>query len=255
MLGLVLAMMVSPLSLVLGHYRLNPRLETLPRDCSHLGEEVVNINKPQSGVYLVDPDGRGAFDVFCRFRKGKGYTIFQRRMNGEENFNRTWTEYALGFGDLDGEHWLGLERVHRLTQNAFRCNLSELHVTLRGFTGETFMATYHYFKVLGENQNYRVFTSGYKGNAGDSFIKDKGNRWTSNEMQFTTCDKDNDKDQKHNCALRYGGGWWYNKCYYANLNGLYDDNSNSTDWLGILWSPANGKLSFEWSEMAIYTEE
>ena len=215
----------------------------------------MRVNNPRSGVYLVDPDGRGAFDAFCRFREGKGYTVFQRRMNGEEDFNRTWTEYALGFGELDGEHWLGLERLHRITQNAFRCNRSELHISLRAFSGQTYMAEYGYFKVLGENQNYKVFTAGFKGTAGDSFRKDEGNRWTSNGMEFSTCDKDNDKDENGNCATRFCGGWWYNRCYYANLNGIYDGDSNTTDWLGVLWSPAEGRNSFEWSEMAVYTQE
>ena len=34
------------------------------------------------------------------------FQVFQRRMDGSENFYRSWAEYASGFGDIHGEHWL-----------------------------------------------------------------------------------------------------------------------------------------------------
>ena len=206
----------------------------------------------QPGIYVIDPDGKGAFDVFCRFRDGKGYTVFQRRMNGGESFNRTWTEYALGFGDLDREFWLGLEYVHRLTQNAYRSKSSELSVHLRAFNGKCYNATYSYFKVLGESQNYKLFAAGYSGDAGDPF-EDPENRFDSNTMEFSTCDKDNDKDPNKNCADSYQSGWWFNRCFGANLNGVYDGNTNVSDWEGVIWAPAEKQKSFEWTEMAVRT--
>ncbi|CAG2233942.1 unnamed protein product [Mytilus edulis] len=33
--------------------------------------------------------------------------VFQRRMNGKINFFRKWESYKTGFGNLNGEHWLG----------------------------------------------------------------------------------------------------------------------------------------------------
>lgn len=190
--------------------------------------------------------------MFCRFKSRKGYTIFQRRMNGGESFNRTWTEYALGFGDLDKEFWLGLEYVHRLTQNAYRSGSSELTVHLRAFSGVSYNATYTYFKVLGESQNYKLFAAGYSGNAGDAFGTAKS-RFESNTMEFSTSDKDNDKDPSKNCAVAYTSGWWFNRCFCANLNGVYDGNANVSDWMGVIWATAEGQNSFEWTEMAVRT--
>lgn len=41
----------------------------------------------------------------------------QRRVNGEETFNRNWTEYKLGFGTPYGDYWIGKELIlHLITQ-------------------------------------------------------------------------------------------------------------------------------------------
>ena len=51
-------------------------------------------------------------------------------------------------------------------------------------------------------------------------------------MMFTTQDRDNDVNSVVNCAVSYKGGWWYNGCLCANLNGLYQEGSHPQ---GVVW--------------------
>ena len=37
-------------------------------------------------------------------------------MDGSVDFRRDWDAYVRGFGDPEGEYWLGLENVHKLTK-------------------------------------------------------------------------------------------------------------------------------------------
>ena len=76
-----------------------------------------------TGVYTIDPDGSVAFNVFfdqttagpVRWRGGGGWTVFQKRLDGSVDFHRSLTDSKNGFGNLNGELWLGLDRIHRLT--------------------------------------------------------------------------------------------------------------------------------------------
>ena len=76
-----------------------------------------------TGVYTIDPDGSVTFNVFfdqttagpVRWRGGGGWTVFQKRLDGSVDFHRSLTDSKNGFGNLNGELWLGLDRIHRLT--------------------------------------------------------------------------------------------------------------------------------------------
>jgi len=44
-----------------------------------------------------------------------GWIIIQQRLGYIFNWNLSWAEYKAGFGSIGADFWLGLERVHLLT--------------------------------------------------------------------------------------------------------------------------------------------
>lgn len=166
----------------------------------------------QDGVYFIDPKNQGPFQVYCdQTTKGGGWTVFQKRFDGSEDFYRNWSDYKNGFGRFDGEFWLGNDKIHRLTNRH-----QELLVELEDFKNITAHAQYNYFSVDSEEDWYELHLVSYSGNTGNSLSY-------HNNMKFSTKDKDNDMSNI-NCPHKKLGGWWYNKCATVNLNGNYTEN-------------------------------
>ena len=95
---------------------------------------------------------------------GGGWTVFQRRLDGSVDFYLDWESYKNGFGDLNGEFWLGNDNLHRLTA----ADDVTLRVDLEDFDGDIRYAEYMTFKVAYEADNYRLLIARYSGTAGDS---------------------------------------------------------------------------------------
>jgi hypothetical protein len=91
---------------------------------------------------------------------GRGWTIFQRRVDGSEDFYRNWTDYKTGFGNLSGEFWLGLDKIHRLSANG----QNVLRVDLESFENETAHAVYDSFSIRNESEAYILNIDDYPGN-------------------------------------------------------------------------------------------
>ena len=122
--------------------------------------EMYKSGKKISGVYTIDPDGSGAFDVFCdQTSAGGGWTVIQKRLDGSVDFIRGWNEYKRGFGNLNGEFWLGLDKIHRLTKTK-----SRLRVELEDMKGNSAYAGYDFFAVSSERAKYKLSLGTYYGN-------------------------------------------------------------------------------------------
>ena len=170
--------------------------------------------------------------------------MFQRRRDGSENFYRGWVEYENGFGNIKGEHWLGLKKISCLTGAR---PVTQLRVDLADFEGHCKTAQYRYFSVGYATTNYKLRVGGYM--AGPPGAAGNGLGY-HNGMQFTTRDRDNDRHTSGNCATLRQGAWWYNSCAFSNLNGKYlRDDCN-----GVWWSGFNKTQScylLKWSEMKL----
>ncbi|XP_078346733.1 microfibril-associated glycoprotein 4-like isoform X2 [Oculina patagonica] len=204
------------------------------KDCA----ELFKTGKQKSGVYAINPDGSNAFDVFCdQTIAGGGWTVFQKRLDGSVDFYRGWDDYKRGFGNLTGEFWLGLEKIHRLTSSG----QFKLRVDLEDYAGKTGYAEYDSLAIASEGDKYKLSLGSYSGTSGDSLTYHNGH-------PFTTKDQNNDPEY-YNCAVHYSGAWWYNRCYGTNMNGIYHQGQyKGTD--GIIWWAFSG-YSVKRAEMKI----
>jgi len=177
--------------------------------------------------------------ALLRFDEGEWVDIQARGQfgNGPDFFARDMAVYVHGFGDPAAEFWLGLDKLKQLTREGAR-----LRIELETFDGEVVQATYSTFRV--EGSDYRLTVEGYSGNAGDTLRIDNG-------MAFSARDNDQDRWSGNCSTTRGNGGWWFNGCGLANLNGL-NLPSGATGYEGILWYfYAKDNRSFRSSRMMI----
>ncbi|KAK0070264.1 BpsFReDn11 [Biomphalaria pfeifferi] len=194
------------------------------RDC----HDIYRSGYQVSALYEIWPEkSRYMIPVYCQMINNTGYTVIQRRIDGSVNFNRRWSEYKYGFGNSYGEFWAGNELIHLLTKQ----RSYTLRVDFWTWEGTKFYAEYQRFYVEGEKDNYKLLVGEYTGDAGDSLVY-------HDKMAFSTEDVDNDLHERH-CAAENKGGWWYNSCFYSQLNGVYhtawysQGQSHYAD--GIVW--------------------
>ncbi|XP_060559444.1 neurogenic locus Notch protein-like [Ruditapes philippinarum] len=152
--------------------------------------DLLNIDHANvSGVYYIKLwQSHTTIQVYCDMdTDGGGWTVFQRRFNGSVDFYKSFYEYENGFGSLDGEFWLGLAYVQEMASQG----QSELRLDLKAADDSTAYETYQNFKSRSLANLYPSYRS---------------RRWNSSS---------------YSCAKTDHGGWWYNGCTLANLNGEY----------------------------------
>ncbi|XP_058119875.1 fibrinogen-like protein A [Anopheles ziemanni] len=195
----------------------------------------------ESGTYLLSLSKKSKpFEVFCEQNKFEGnWTVIQHRFDGSVDFYRNWTEYRNGFGNVDGEFWLGLEYVHQITKN----RPHELLVEVKDFHGNYGYAKYGEFEIGDESEKYVLKKLGtYSGTAGDSMQ-------THKNKKFSTFGRDND-NFIGSCATKYHGAWWYNDCLSSNLNGRYQNttgDASAMSWFHF----KNDRRGLSYSRMMI----
>ncbi|KAM9305337.1 microfibril-associated glycoprotein 4-like [Gastrophryne carolinensis] len=205
----------------------NVEVERFPLDC----QEVWDRSQKTDGVYFIFPHGaQRPLPVYCdRTADGKIWTVFQKRQDGSVDFQQPWRDYVNGFGDADGEYWLGLQNIYRLAVGG-DC---ELRVELEDGAGRRASAEYGNFSLSRhalnpDSDGYRLWVATFRdGGAGDALSAHSGH-------MFSTYDKDQDGDVQA-CAEYWGGGFWYHSegCAGAGLNARYtpgDPMQNAFTW-------------------------
>ncbi|KAI8499421.1 hypothetical protein Bbelb_224720 [Branchiostoma belcheri] len=203
-----------------------------PKDCA----EVLSLGNTESGVYLIQPSAvtyslsekslrspGQPFYVYCRMDRSGGWTVIQRREDGNENFNRTWADYKQGFGNPRAHHTGEIQAAPPPS----------------GLEGEDRAYEYDEYRLrLGNHLVYDRYR-------GDSLSAHR-------DYRFST----SDRDQGHNCTAKYSAGWWHRKCssYYTNLNGRYrEEGYFSQPYDGVEWYAWKGEqgYSLKFTEMRI----
>jgi len=191
------------------------------------GELKTNPGAPGEVIDYDYPGGK--ITAFCDYvHGGGGWLVILKRFDGSQDFYKEFADYKKGFGSLDGEYWLGLDKINAVTNSG----VYELRIDLEDFDGNKRYAKYSSFKV-GKGPDYVLSLGGYAGDIGDSF-------GSSNGVKFSTRDFDQDTSDITNCAARFKGGWWYEDCFEACLTGQYliEDHDSYAD--GIHWRAWRG---------------
>ena len=98
--------------------------------------------------------------MFCdQTTDGGGWRVFPKRTGGSVDFYPDWDDYKNGFGDLNGEFWLGLDKIYRLTNS----DTFKLRVDLEEWPGETRFAEYTPFAISNEANKYKLSVGSYSG--------------------------------------------------------------------------------------------
>ena len=202
---------------------------TVIYNCCDLGfrqstfSDIVNKPKQYKMKNMCGNHHSTITNVYCdTVTAGGGWLVIQRRIDGSVDFNRCWSEYEEGFGNLPvddedttGEFWIGLRSLHCLTSQGHW----ELRIDYMLSNKTKGYLSYHHFRVGPASDDYRLSISGFSGNTTDPFH-------SLHKMKFTTRDRDNDKFVL-NCAVNAAndnaGGWWYNVCSNIFLNNQYNN--------------------------------
>ena len=117
------------------------------------------LGERQNGENTFIVDGL-EYNAFCDMKTDGGkWTVFQRRQDATVNFTRQWRDYKKGFGDVNGNFWLGLDIIHLLTKSGQH----ELRVDIIDAYNNAVYAKYEKFKVASESDAYRLHIGSYSG--------------------------------------------------------------------------------------------
>ncbi|MBN3291086.1 FIBA protein, partial [Polypterus senegalus] len=188
----------------------NPRTprstSVYPSDCSGFPPSYPD------GLYIIQLNNTHPLVVYCITENNQKWTVIQKNTIATEiEWRESWSTYKYGFGNVEGDHWLGNEYIYKLTtQQTYKAR-----IVLNATKTDTRYAEYDTFSLDEESRGYALRLGKYDGTAPDFMIDGTS---IHDNMKFSTKDKDQDRNSG-NCATSYNGGWWYDNCVTVQLNG------------------------------------
>jgi hypothetical protein len=177
------------------------------------------------GVYNITIQGVDhQSPVYCDMTRG-GWTVVQRQFDGDVEFQRNYRDYIKGFGNVSGDHWLGLDKIHALT-----CATSSLRIDFQLYNGTRGYQLYADVSVDTAASGYMLHVTGtsrdlstLNGPYAPTSSYTNG-LYVNNGRQFSTIDHVVGSYGTY-CTVTGGkgggGGWWFNNCGYVNPNAKY----------------------------------
>jgi len=154
-------------------------------------------------VDVTLPTQQGSVTVKSVF----GWVMIHQHLGNSFNWRLSWADYKNGFGSIEDNFWLGLDKMHLFTSSQpYRLRVELQQET----TGLWYSAEFSTFTVGDEASTYRLNVDGCNGDAGSGMLIQVNSGWG-----FTTWDRDNDGNPNSNCASDYDGGWWHINGYYT----------------------------------------
>ncbi|TKS79860.1 Tenascin-R [Collichthys lucidus] len=187
------------------------RLFATPQNCA---QHLLN-GETLSGVYTIyiNRDPSQGVQVYCDMTTDEGgWIVFQRRQNGLTDFSRKWSDYRVGFGNLEDEFWLGLDNIQRIAAQG----RYELRIDMKDGQ-ESVYANYDKFSIGDARNLYKLRIGEYNGTAGPALLDKKTETMTSLSLTVP-------------CLTKEPGGT--RTATGANLNGKYGESRHSQ---GINW--------------------
>ncbi|XP_056246370.1 angiopoietin-related protein 4 [Seriola aureovittata] len=190
-----------------------PEQRDSPAETASDCHELFLRGETTSGVYTIQPVNAEPFKVFCEMTADGGWTVIQRRQDGSVDFDQLWQAYEKGFGNLNGEFWLGLEKIHSIAKYGGYI----LNIKLSDW-GDDLASVRFPFQLGGEETKYSLQIQ----EVGTfSILESSLGTDATSSLPFSTRDQDNDQKNDTNCAKHLSGGWWFSNCGRSNLNGRY----------------------------------
>ena len=160
--------------------------------------------------------------------------VILNRVDGSVSFQRMWDDYKSGFGNKEKNFWLGLDKVHQITN----ARPYSLNVDFRPNLRQSLRSSYMNFSVGPESDGYRLKVCCHDKRDHYRFYNGGDSLTASDNMKFTTCDVDNDEWSGGNCACSVqNAGWWFSNCGCALPTGIYRENGIISP-NGLYWCAA-----------------
>lgn len=184
-----------------------------PANCYEIHSDMIGQRDAVYHIY-PDPDSEAGVKVYCEMNRGGWTRIFNRinkspvafdrqaiwvrsTLNSFQNdfILRTWNEYKTGFGDINGNYWIGLNEMQKMT---FR-NKMVLRIELWNTKTDHQFIEYDSFLVYSEENDFKVEVGkSDRATLVDWFAHHSGNI-------FGTKDRGN---FNKTCSM-YKGAWWF----------------------------------------------